>query len=213
MAKQRTSTLIEKVTLVFAGISAISIAGNFLVTWQNSSDIRKTSKRLDGLEFTVTDVRDLRSGLRKPLEGVWKYSMKYEKLWGEEGSWEAYGKAVFIWQPEEKSYLVMIGASLVAADGGANDAAQRGQFVTWLFEADLPTQSDTGWPNEPFDLECEYKGRTATDGALKTPGEAYARFTGLSVVRKNERLAFRMEGEYTASGDMSRGNLTLTRLQ
>jgi len=123
---------------------------------------RQNKERLGQLATTITDTDQLRDALRKPLEGVWDYSMRYDRFHEADVVFEAFGKAIFIWRPSLSKYQIFIGASLI------EESSNNGQIVTWLLETDL-NANQAGWPEEPFTLVCDYRGRTSSNPDWQSP--------------------------------------------
>lgn len=165
---------------------------------------QQSNERLGQLSAVITDTDQLRDALRKPLEGVWDYSMRYDRFHEADGNFEAFGKAVFIWRPSLSKYQIFIGASLI------DENADTGQIVTWLLETDLAANRN-GWPEEPFTLVCDYRGRTASNPDWQSPQQAVARFTNITITKTNPDAgdATELKGEFHAP--LTDGLLTLQR--
>ena len=53
---------------------------------------------------------------KKPLEGLWDYSMKYDFFHGERGAWSANGKGIILWREDNIRYEIYLGAEVLPAN-------------------------------------------------------------------------------------------------
>ena len=53
---------------------------------------------------------------KKPFEGLWDYSMKYDLFHGERGAWSANGKGIILWREDNIRYEIYLGAEVLPAN-------------------------------------------------------------------------------------------------
>ena len=119
--------------------------------------------------MVVKDCQSLRDALRKPLEGIWNYRIEYSRFHSRTGSWQASGKAVFVWNADQARYDVQIGANVTEENKPSH------VLVTFFIEGVLRADA-SGWPRTGSAIEGIYVARKGEDpfGEPSKPHLSYA---------------------------------------
>ena len=136
-------------------------------------------KRLSMMEVVIRDTQDLRDSLCKPLEGIWSYSLEYERFHEkEEKNWRAAGKAVFIWRSATSTYDVYIGAKVT-------EEYKPDVLVAFFLEGTLAT-GRSGWPEHQPTIDAKYLARKGAE-EYKDPSRDQLQYTKLDYKRDIDR--------------------------
>lgn len=139
----------------------------------------QSNAKLGLIQVSIQDTEDIRRALAKPLEGVWDYTIKYDKFRGKQGDWEANGTAILMWLPAEERYDVYIGSSLTKTGESYGD-----QIITWFLKGSLKAHK-SGEPKNPFEIKFIYEHRTSSDPKYKTPGSRTVTLKPVKITERN----------------------------
>lgn len=183
--------------------SLILLAVTVVLTAYAVYQQRIQSKRLSMMEIVISDSQSLRDSLRKPLEGTWSYTLDYTRFHGKEGSWQAVGKALFIWRSTESSYDIYIGANVM------EDNRPTEVLVTFFLEGRLETDR-SGWPEHRPSIEATYTARKGTE-EHKEPSRLHLQYTNIEYTKAPDgRHANLLTGHFLTS--KTEGKVHLRRL-
>ena len=119
----------------------------FLSIYQITQMVKK-----DNDYVMINNSNDLRELLTKPLEGVWKYSVKWDKYNNTKDEYMSYGTAIFIWDYSKHSYSVHIAYSIQKID------TEESSIVTAFLLGTLEA-NNKGYATGK-EILFDYKGRT-----------------------------------------------------
>lgn len=99
-------------------------------------------------------------------------------------------------------YDVYVGLSLIEIGSEAN------QIITRRFHSELHADKH-GWPEEPFELRCEYKERTSSNPKWSSSGNAFAFLESFKIEKRTSLEAVTMVASF--NGKATKGTLTFNR--
>jgi len=146
----------------------------------------------------------------RPLEGIWKYSVKYDKFHYEDYTIDdsiekrMVGRAAFVWdhRPGVTKYNVLIVGSV--------EFTQKTEpsILTTASECSL-IATEGGDLLNAYRLEGEYIARTSNDQNYKSPSERKFGYDGLRVIKNPSGYIYKIQ--YDFSTKKSKGTITFER--
>lgn len=85
----------------------LGLGANIVLALAYFFNLRKINKELKEARIVVGSTTELREALRKPLEGIWQVSGKFNKLRGNEDRHESHGFVIFYWDHTQSRYDVI----------------------------------------------------------------------------------------------------------